>query len=131
MKKILFALLLVGSLGSFLTGCVNTIDGNTRWGVPAVRDKIESRYERPVETIYEASKVVLIRLGKLNVADEIGKVLEAKVDAKTVYVRVTPDVAEPTISVVTVQVRGKSGGGDLDLASEVDKQIALQLSAKR
>jgi hypothetical protein len=131
MKKILFALLLVGSLSSFLTGCVNTIDGNTRWGVPAVRDKIESRYERPVPQIYEASKVVLMRLGKLNVADEIGKVLEAKVDAKTVYVKVEADPSEPNITMVTVQARGKTGGGDLDLASEVDKQIALQLGAKR
>ena len=51
--------------------------------------------------------------------------MEAKIDTRTVYIIV--DEAEPSIARVRVQVRKKSGGADIGLASELDKQIALNL----
>jgi hypothetical protein len=40
---------------------------------------------------------------------------------------VTVDEVEPKVTRVKVQARRKSGGSDIDLASEIDKQIALRL----
>ena len=37
--------------------------------------------------------------------------------------------AEPGITEVTTQARGKGGGANIPLASEIDKMIALQLQA--
>ena len=46
-------------------------------------------------------------------------------DSRTVWVRI--EEADPKVSKVTVQVRTNGGGADIELASEVDKRIALQL----
>ena len=55
----------------------------------------------------------------------ISKTLWAKVDTRTVWVKV--EEAEPKITSVTVQARTKGGVADIALASEIDKQIALRL----
>lgn len=94
-------------------------------GVPFAKDKIESRYERPVEQILTAAKEVLRHNGTLTGENTITRTLEAKIDTRTVWVKV--DEVEPNISRVQVQVRRKGGGTDIDLASEIDKQIALRL----
>jgi hypothetical protein len=47
--------------------------------------------------------------------------LVAKVDTRTVWIAV--DEIEPKVSRVRVQARTKGGRGDIDLASEIDKQI--------
>jgi hypothetical protein len=47
------------------------------------------------------------------------------VDDRTVWVKV--DEIEPAISRIQVQARKKLGRSDVDLASELDKQIALRL----
>ncbi|GIX50517.1 MAG: hypothetical protein KatS3mg132_711 [Limisphaera sp.] len=43
-----------GLLGLALVvcGCVGTLDGRHRAGVPFVKDSVEGRYERPVERVY-------------------------------------------------------------------------------
>lgn len=91
------------------------------------KDKIESRYERPVETIFAAAKEVLRFNGTLYGENTISHTLEAKVDTRTVYVSV--DEVEPKISRVVVQARTKARMADVDLAAEIDKQIALKLAA--
>ena len=96
--------------------------------VHALED-LESRYERPVETIFAAAKEVLRFNGTLYGENTISHTLEAKVDTRTVYV--TVDEVEPKISRVVVQARKKSRLPDIDLAAEIDKQIALKLATSR
>ncbi len=51
--------------------------------------------------------------------------LQGKVNEHKVWVRV--EGIDSKITAVTVQARGKMGGSDLDLAHELEKEIALQL----
>ena len=118
-------LLFAVCLGSLLVGCVNTVDGRKQMGVPFLKDKIESRYERTVDQVFAASKTVLGYRGTLNSENTIGKTLEAKVDQRNVFVRVYAE--DPKVTRITVQARTSGGGADIDLASEIDKLIALQL----
>ncbi len=97
-----------------------------RAGVPFVKDSFEGRYQRPVPAIFAASRQVLELNGTVTGENRISNTLEAKVDNRTVIVRV--DEVEPGVSRVVVQARKKSGTADLDLASEIDKQIALKLA---
>jgi len=125
MKTKLSALVSLSCLLALLAGCVSTIDGRHQAAVPFVKDTITSRYERPVEPIFAAAKKVLADMGTLYGENTITKTLEAKIDTRTVWVRI--EEADPKVSKVTVQVRSSGGGSDIDLASEVDKRIALQL----
>lgn len=109
-------------------GCYHTVEGRTKMGKPWSKDVIESRYERPVDALFAAAKEVLAFNGTLTSENTIAKTLEAKIDNNTVWVRV--EEVEPGITRVKTQARKKSGGGNVDLASEIDKQIALQLQAK-
>jgi hypothetical protein len=124
MKKV-FAALLLGLTVLSLTGCYKTQEGRRKVGVPFSKDTIESRYERPVDQVYAAAKATLEFNGALTGENTITKVLTGKVNDRTIYVRV--DEAEPRIARVFVQARKSSGRGDVDLASEIDKQIALRL----
>jgi hypothetical protein len=88
-------------------------------------DRVESRYERPVQQIFDAAKEVLRFNGTLYGENTISHNLEAKVDTRTVWV--TVDEVEPKISRVVVVARKKSTLPDIALAAEIDKQIALRL----
>jgi hypothetical protein len=121
--------LAVAMFVALFTGCYSTPDNHSYVGMPLAKDKIESRYERPVETIFAAAKEVLRFNGTLYGENTISHTLEAKVDTRTVYV--TVDEVEPKISRVVVQARKKSRLPDIDLAAEIDKQIALKLATSR
>jgi hypothetical protein len=121
MKKKLFALSVTACFTFILAGCVSTVDGRSRPGMPIAKDTIESRYERPVDQIFGAAKDVLRFNGTLVSENTINNSLEAKVDTRSVWVAV--DEIEPRISRVRVQARTRGGRGDVDLASEIDKQI--------
>lgn len=121
MKKNAFALLMTVCLANFLCGCVGTVDGGSKAGIPLAKDTIQSSYERPVEQIFTAAKDVLKLNGTLTSENTINHSLIAKVDTRTVWVAV--DEIEPRVSRVRVQARTKGGLGDIDLASEIDKQI--------
>ncbi len=109
-------------------GCYTTQEGTKKMGVPFSPDKIEGRYERKPAEVFAAAKKVLAYMGTLTGENTINSTLEAKVDNNTVWVKV--DEVEPGISRVITQSRGKGGSGKVGLASEVDKQIALQLQAQ-
>ena len=115
------------ALAVFVSGCVATVDGHTRAANPFVKDKIASRYQRTVAQIFAAAKQVLeAGEGKLTSVDTLNNSLTAKWDTRTVWVKVKE--VDPTVSEVLVQVRKRNGGTDIDLASEIDKRIALQLA---
>ena len=113
------------ALVTTLTGCYSTPDGRNRMGMPFSKDKIESRYERPVDKIVAAAKEVLTYNGTMTSDNTITHVLEARIDNRTVWVRV--EEVDANLSRVVVQARRKGGTSDIDLASEIDKQIALRL----
>ena len=125
MKTNVFVLLAALCVIAVSTGCYSTVEGRTRMGMPLGKDRITSRYERPVGEIFAAAKQVLSVYGTLTSENTIANTLEAKVDQNTVYVKV--DAVEPNVSQLTVQARTKGGMANIDLASEVDKRIALQL----
>ena len=117
--------LLVIALLAVLTGCQTTPEGTNKAGIPFVKDTIESRYQRPVAQIFAAARQVLELNGTLTGENTITSTLQAKVDNRNVIVKV--DEVEPGVSRVQVEAR-KGGTADIDLAAELDKQIALKLA---
>ena len=125
MKKNFLGLLLISVFALFSGGCFTNLDGDNKAGVPFKKDKINSRYERPAALVFAAAKEALAMYGTLIGEDTIKQVLEAKVNQRSVWVKVTEE--EPNLTLVQTQVRTKAGGSDIDLAAEIDKQIALRL----
>src|SRR6185295_3645259 len=121
MKTEIFSLLAVSGLAVLIAGCVNTVDGRKNPGVPFVKDKIEGSYERPVARVFAAAKEVLAFNGVLTGENTLNNSLEAKVNTRTVWVRV--DKIDEEVTRVIVQVRANAGGADIDLAHEIEKQI--------
>jgi hypothetical protein len=109
-------------------GCYHSVDGRSRAGKPFVKDRLESRYERPTDQVFAAAKEVLAFNGTLTSENTVSRTLEARVDNNRVWVKV--DEVEPNICRVVVQSRKGNGSANVDLASEIDKQIALQLQTK-
>jgi hypothetical protein len=129
MKINIFLSVLFLGMAVALTGCVKTVGGQMKAGVPFTRDTIESRYERPLAQLASAATNVLNRNGQVTSHDIINNVIEARVDERTIWVKLNE--LEDNIVQVLVQARTKSGGADISWASEIDKQIALELAAKR
>ena len=42
-----------------VTGCVGTVSGRKTVAVPFIKDRVEGRYERPLDQVYEAAKDVV------------------------------------------------------------------------
>ena len=122
---ILLGLVLVGA------GCVSTVDERKTAGVPFIKDRVEGRYERTVDQVANAAKAVVSSNGVLvnesviyNQTNAV-KTVEGKVNQRSVWVRI--EGIDPKITAVTVQTRTPGGGSDIDLAHEIEKQIALKL----
>ena len=124
MKKF-FSVLVVVAGTALLTGCFKTQEGRRQAGLPGLKDTIESRYERPVEQVYESARATLAFNGAITKQNDPARVLEAKVNNRTVWVRV--DEVEPRVSRIYVQARRRATKADINLAAELDKQIALRL----
>jgi hypothetical protein len=111
-----------------VSGCVGTEDGHSAAGLPFTKDTITSRYERPAPALASATRVVLNRNGKMLVDNSVDNTFEAKVNQRTVWVKVTD--LDGKVTQVSVQARN-GATGDVDLAAELSKQIALQLMASQ
>ncbi|HZM04851.1 MAG TPA: hypothetical protein VFC44_17770 [Candidatus Saccharimonadales bacterium] len=109
-----------------LPACVSTPEGQDTVGVPLVKDRIVSRYARPVAQLAAATRMVLNRNGKMLVDNSVNNSFVAKVNQRTVRVKVT-DV-DGKLTEVVVQARG-DWGGDVQLAAGISTQIAMQLEA--
>ena len=123
-------LAVVAGVAIVAAGCVDTVNGRKTGAVPWVKDQFESRYERPAPQIFQAAKEVVTQNGTLlNESTLHGTntalALEARVNQRSVWIRVEP--VEGKVSSVVVQARTKGGGTDLELCRELDKQIALKL----
>ena len=128
--KTIFAVALLG-MAVLAAGCVDTVTGRKTAGMPFVKDKIEGRYERSVDQVFQAAKDVIQLNGALNnestlhTSSNLVKTVEGKVNQRTVWVRV--EQIDPKVTGVTVQTRTSGGGSDVDLAHDIEKQIALKL----
>jgi hypothetical protein len=123
--KMSFVLAMV-SVVIVVSGCVATVDGHTRAAIPFRKDKIMASYEIAAEKVYPAVKSVLMADGVMQSENTINLSYIAKINTRTVYVKV--DKIQDNLCHVTVQVRTKVGGSDIDLAADVDKKIALALT---
>jgi hypothetical protein len=106
-------------------GCYRTLDNRSRAGMPFSKDKINGQYERSLNQVQAAARKVIQYNGQLVSDDVVNHVLIGKIETRTVYVQLTE--LEPSLTGVTVQARTKGGAPDVDLAAEIDKQIALNL----
>ena len=129
MKTSTFAILL--GLALIGAGCVSTVDERKTAGVPFIKDSVSGRYERSVDQVATAAKQVVSSNGVLvnesviyNQTNSL-KTVEGKVNQRTVWVRI--ESVDPKITAVTVQTRTPGGGSDIELAHEIEKQIALKL----
>jgi len=93
MKKLVVAAVLAAVVMSG-AGCYKTKEGRYRAGMPFSKDTIESRYERPVEQVYESARATLAFNGSITKQNDSARVLEAKVNNRTVWVRVDEAEAE-------------------------------------
>jgi hypothetical protein len=131
MKMKIFAVMAFGALLLAGVGCVSTVSGTKTAGVPFVKDTFEGNYERTVEQVTTAAKAVIQANGTLvNETTQYAqtnsvRTVEGKVSGRRVWVRIT--AREPNVSQVLVEARNSAGGTDLQLAHELEKQIALQL----
>ena len=116
------------------TGCVETVGGGKTAGVPLIRDTFTGRYQRPLETVFQASKEVVKDMGVLatesTLYDQTNsvKTVQGKVNQCSIWVRV--EAVDPQITEVSVQARTKGGGSDMDLAHEIEKQIGIKLATR-
>ncbi len=125
-------LLVAGAALILVAGCVETVSGRKTGGVPLVKDTVVGRYERPVNQVFEATKNVITTQGTLvneatlyTQTNEV-KTVEGRIGQRKVWVRI--EALDQKVTGVAVQARTKAGGGDLDMAHEVEKQIALKLA---
>lgn len=134
MKATRWGLLL--GLALISAGCVGTVSGTKTGGVPFVRDRIEGRYERPADQVYEAAREVLRLNGVVlkestlhgGFAEGGVRTLEGRVNQRKVWISV--EQIDPRVSSVVVQARTQGGGTDLYLCHELEKQIAVRLVAR-
>ncbi|HEY1789459.1 MAG TPA: DUF3568 family protein [Verrucomicrobiae bacterium] len=128
--KIFAALAGIG-IAIITAGCVRTVNDSQTPGVYSGSDKAIARYQRPFEDVYNAAVQVVTHDGLLiaentrhDTTNDVRSV-EGKINGERVYVEV--EAVDPQITQITVQAR-VSLVGDAQLAHEVDKEVALQLS---
>src|SRR6185312_12310711 len=136
MKVNVFAGLAALAAAVLVTGCVNTVTGGKTAGVPFIKDTIEARYEKPAEPVFQAARAVIAENGMLinegtlygqtNALGNMVRTLKGKVNERMVYVRV--EALDPKITGTAVQTRTSAGVSDIDLAAQIDKQIAIKLT---
>lgn len=135
--KIFFAVSAVAATAVVcsLTGCVETVTKKQALGVPYARDYVEGEYERTVDQVFNAAKTVVEHAGTLlnesTLHDQTNlvKTLEGKVNQKNVYVRV--EAVTPKVSHIAVQARHPAGAPDMNLAHQLEKDVALALVGTR
>jgi hypothetical protein len=126
-KPVLAAALSASAL--FVGGCVHTDTGDSSFAWPfTADDTITARYERTAQQVTEATRYVLGHDGKLLVDNVVDNSFKAKINERTVYVKVSK--VDEKVTQVQIQAR-VSGKGDLHLDADLDKQIALQLTVTR
>ena len=130
MKTKTFAAIL--AVAVVATGCVKTVSGTHTGTVTFGKDRVEGCYQRTLDQVYQASVQVIQNNGVVitefipHDTTNAVRSLQGKVNQRNVWVCV--QVVDPRITEVTVQARSRAGVRDIDLAHELEKEIALQLA---
>jgi hypothetical protein len=124
-----FSLVLLSSVLALATGCVETVDGHMKAGMPLTQDKIVKRFDRSLAQTITATRTVLTRDGRLEVDNIAANTFQAQIKNhdkwETVWVKL--EEVESKLTQVTVQAR-TTMGTDIDLAADISTRIALQLT---
>jgi peptidoglycan-associated lipoprotein len=116
---------LLVSLGGLICQ-YESLDGERHWGIPASKDSKVVGYRGSVEQIDTAARTVLERNGKMILDNAVDNIFQARIRERNVWARITK--VDDTVAQFEVQVRTGYGTGDVSLAAEIVKQIALQLT---
>jgi len=130
MKKVTFAIL--AGVALWVAGCVSNVAQPKPGSVSGYRDRVERRFDRPLNTVFEASKRALSTYGNItaesafsNEANPV-RTLTGLVNQSKVWMRIEGVTSSATL--VTVQMRAAVGGSDLTMANELQNRIALELT---
>ena len=114
------------------TGSVSTVADTHTAAVPLQRDHVEGRYQRSVDQVYQASVQVIQHNGVILTEyiphDTTNTVRSLKGRANQCDVWLRVEAVDPKITQVSVEARTKWGNSNIDLAHELEKEIALQLA---
>ena len=127
MKSNWIALAVVCLGAGGLVGCVDTVDGRHRAGMPLQKDRDEGRYARPVGELWTAAKDVLKYHGRISSEDVERQSLQGSVDERNVWISV--DAVDEKLSRVIVQARTKGGFADMQMAAYLQREIAVRLAS--
>jgi len=111
-----------------VTGCVETVDGRHRAGMPFQKDRTEGRYERTPAELMAAAREVVKRHGTISSDDTVRNTIQGIVDGHNIWIVV--EAVDTKVSRILVQAR-KSGLANIELASFLDKEIAVRLATGR
>jgi hypothetical protein len=126
--KIFMALAAVAIVAA---GCISTVSDTKVAGNPIGRDSVGGLYKRPMDEVYRAAVKVINNDGRLlteyipHDSTNTVRAFMGQVNQNKVWVRVM--AVDPQTSEITVEARTKWGNQDLDLAHELEKEVALQL----
>jgi hypothetical protein len=118
------------------SGCVSTVSDTHTPAISFAKDRVEGRYQRSIDQVYQAAFTVITHDGVVVTEyiphDTSGNVrsLQGKVDQCNVWVRVASAEDDAKITSIVVQARTKWGNSNIDLAHELEKEIALQLQTQ-
>ena len=113
-------------------GCITTVSDTKVAGNPVGRDSVSGLYRRPVDEVYRAAVKVINNDGTLlteyipHDTTNTVRAFMGKVNQNNVWVRVI--AVDPQTSELDVEARTKWGNQDLDLAHELEKEVALQMA---
>ena len=130
MKKITFAILAGVALG--VAGCVSNVAEPKPGSMPGYRDRVERRFDRPLNDVFEASKRALNTYGNITAESAFStatnqvRTMSGSVNQSKVWMRI--EGVTPSATLVTVQMRAVMGGTDLTMANELENRIALELA---
>jgi len=130
MKSKIFAAL--AGVALVATGCVKTVSESYTPAVTFGQDSVEGRYPRTLDQVYAAAVQVVQHNGVIvteyipHDTTNVVRSFKGEVDDSKVWVRV--EAIEPNLTSVVVESRNKWATKDIDLAHELEKEIALQLA---
>ena len=131
MKKMIFPALV--GLVLVTGGCVNTVSDTSHLATTWSKDRVPGRYERSVDQVYRAAITVLNNEGVVvreyipHETENNARSVQGKVNQSDVWIKVASE-DDPKITAVVVEARTKWGASYINLAHELEKDIALQLS---
>lgn len=130
MKKVTFAVL--AGVALCVVGCVSTVTEPKPGPMPAYRDRVERRYDRPLNEVFAAAKRALNSYGTITAESAFStgtnqvRTLAGSVNQTKVWLRI--EGVTPSATAVLVQMRPPLGGTDLPMAHELEDRIVLELA---